>query len=84
MTDPIGKSPYFQKRRECIYCHHPIADKRPLFLVCNTDGQILGPFHHGCGTRLVDHARRTPTSNWLKGAVEYGQWPTRREETLPE
>lgn len=84
MNDPLERSAYFRKQRECLYCHHPLSEKRPLFLVCEPGGRILGPFHHGCGTRLVDHARKHPTSNWLQGAVEYGTWPTRREETLPE
>lgn len=84
MSDVIAESPYLRKQRECLYCHHGISDRRPVFLVGTKDGRILGPFHAGCASRLVEHARKNPTSNWLKGAVDFGEWPSIREETLPE
>lgn len=84
MTDTISRFPYFKKQRQCLWCHAGIAETRPVFLVTDYGGRILGPFHAGCAERLKLQATKQPDTNWLKGAAEYGTWPTVREETLPE
>lgn len=84
MSDPISRSPYFKKQRQCLWCRSGISEHRPVFLVQSTDGRILGPFHAGCAERLKLEERKHPTLNSLGKAVQYGTWPTAREETLPE
>lgn len=84
MSDPIGKSPYFRKLRECAYCTGLIGDQRPTFLLRRTDGTIQGPFHAGCaeklGLRLGRATADVPGGPW----PILGVWPEPREETLPE
>ena len=75
---------YFKKQRECLACGKHISEQRPVFLVGAPTGDILGPFHSYCAERLkVDAARRRE----LKALQKYrklGEWPSIREETLPE
>lgn len=71
-------------QRTCMWCHSGIAEQRPVFLVGTDNGAIVGPFHAGCAERLKIEAQKRPGSNWLKGASEFGTWPSIREETLPE
>ena len=40
------------KRRVCVYCHHPLAERRPVFLTMDRDGKILGPLHISCAWKL--------------------------------
>lgn len=84
MTAPFRYTPKPGKQRQCLWCHAGIAETRPVFLVTDYGGRILGPFHAGCAERLKMQAAKQPDTNWLKGAAEYGTWPTVREETLPE
>lgn len=84
MSDSISRSAYFRKQRECLWCKAGISEQRPVFLVADDSGAILGPFHAGCAERLKLQKKRNPDSNLLKGAAEFGTWPSVREETLPE
>lgn len=84
MRGPIRRSPYFAKQRECLYCHAGIAQQRPVFLVSDTSGQILGPFHAGCAERLKLKVKGAGVGQPQDPANVLGDWPSRREETLPE
>lgn len=84
MSDTFAQSEYFKGQRLCLWCKAGIAATRPVFLVTDYGGRILGPFHAGCADRLKMQAAKQPDTNWLKGAAEFGTWPTVREETLPE
>lgn len=77
------KAPDFRKQRQCIWCSGLIAQSRPVYLVRNEDGCIIGPFHAGCAERMkIEAAKIDPKNPSLMPRV-YGQWPSRREETLP-
>lgn len=72
------------KQRQCIWCSGLIAQSRPVFLVRNEDGCIIGPFHSGCAERLKLEAQKIDPKNPSLMPRVYGAWPSRREETLPE
>lgn len=71
-------------QRVCVRCGHGIADQRPVFLAAIQSGEVVGPFHSGCLTRVSDLARRGKNPPELAAGTVYGTYPLRREETLPE
>lgn len=70
-------------QRICAWCHAGIAEKRPVFLVRDGGGTIVGPYHAGCAERVVlDAKKRELDDTWYpKGSEVFGRIP--REETLP-
>lgn len=70
-------------QRECAWCHGGIASDRPVFLVAEKSGGIVGPFHAGCAARLAMEAKKHPDHNWVEGAASFGKVLPAREETLP-
>lgn len=71
-------------QRICNWCHAGISEQRPVFLVGNPAGQILGPFHAGCAERLKIEAHRIKEMPNSGRYDVLGTWPSIREETLPE
>lgn len=81
MSRKVAGKVYHQ--RQCAYCRGGIADVRPVFVVAQTDGRILGPFHAGCAAKLVEQAKRGAEWGPME-AENLGQIvPKAREETLP-
>ena len=70
--------------RKCTWCHGPISQSRPLFLVAMSSGAVLGPFHAGCAERLKIQAMKMLPEESALGGERFGTWPLRREETVPE
>lgn len=69
--------------RVCLICQGPMPERRPVFVVADTSGMILGPFHSGCAAKLVERARSGQAMR--EGPFELmGKLPLpAREETLP-
>lgn len=84
MSDPIGRHPYFSKQRQCLRCKAGISQTRPVFLVADRGGQILGPFHAGCAEALKLEVKRLGMAPGATRTNTFGTWPSIREETLPE
>jgi hypothetical protein len=71
------------KLRVCVRCGAPLPERRPVFLVGHPSGRIVGPFHAGCAEGMtLDAKRHAATLDEVIGET-YGDWPSRREETLP-
>lgn len=84
MSDPISQSAYFKAQRQCAWCHTGISDRRPVFLVSDGTGQIVGPFHAGCAERLRLEVKKKGAAA-LGNGDSYHLWGRiPREETLPE
>lgn len=84
MTDTFSTTTYRKGQRLCLWCKGGIATTRPVFLVTDYGGRILGPFHAGCAERLKIQAERMGFDSAAQKWDQLGTWPTRREETLPE
>ena len=58
--------------RVCARCKGPISESRPVFLVYDNGGRIVGPYHAGCAARVkMDAAANNP---WAKITPEvFGQ-----------
>jgi len=59
------------KTRYCAFCDAPLVETRPVFLVGDTNGNILGPFHAGCAARLALAHKGKPNPIELPGRA-YG------------
>lgn len=69
--------------RECHYCGKDIHVDRPVFLVAEVSGRILGPFHPQCAGVVVDRQRDLNPKQKLPG-MEFGRVvPNARQEELP-
>lgn len=77
--DVAGTTP----RRGCLECGHPLAPQRPVFLVGEPSGRIMGPFHAGCAERVVLRAKKKKKAEELSAIHQLGIWPSRREEEVP-
>lgn len=71
-------------QRTCAFCGHGIPDLRPVYLVGEPGGRIVGPFHSGCAWKVTEKLKHSPTELEKAAWSRLGMWPTRREETLPE
>lgn len=69
--------------RVCAYCGHPIAEQRAPFLLSPVGGHIVGPFHAGCAEKLKIESQKRIGESAPNVGIRYGDWPSRREETLP-
>jgi hypothetical protein len=38
--------------RVCVYCSGDLAADRPLYLVTEADGTLVGPFHPECAAKI--------------------------------
>lgn len=72
------------KQRSCLRCHSPMASNNPVWLVASSTGSIMGPFHAGCAERLKLQAEKMGFVSAAEKWEQLGNWPSRREETLPE
>lgn len=44
--------------RVCARCKGPISEIRPVFLIADNGGKIVGPYHAGCAERVkLDNQR---------------------------
>lgn len=69
--------------RECHYCGRDIDEMRPVFLVAEVSGRILGPFHAECAATIVERQRDLAPKAKLPG-TEFGRvLPNARQEELP-
>lgn len=71
------------KPRICVYCQGLLVERKPVFLVATTAGQIVGPYHAGCAYRVASMAKGIAQEAKLAEGKLYGQLPLPREETLP-
>lgn len=71
-------------QRKCAFCGHGIPDLKPVYLVGEPGGRIVGPFHSGCAEKVTYRLKHSPTEIEQSEWSQLGVWPTRREETLPE
>lgn len=69
-------------RRYCLECNHPLAPYRPVFLVGEPSGRIMGPFHAGCAEKVVLRAKKKKGPEELSAFNQLGFWPSRREDEL--
>jgi hypothetical protein len=60
--------------RPCSRCRKPLTERRPVWLVGNTDGHIVGPYHAACAAQTVDErrARKGRSFSELQQAELYG------------
>lgn len=78
---PFGRQ---GKLATCVQCQGLIPEQKPVYLVGTPSGRIIGPFHSGCASHVVEQARRGFTVAGQVNAEQLGTWPSIREETLPE
>lgn len=71
-------------QRVCAFCGHGIPEQRPVYLVGERFGNIVGPYHAGCAEKLVLVHKGKPEMPRPNASQVYGTFPSRREETLPE
>jgi len=66
--------------RSCAHCRQPLTERRPVWLVGNTDGHIVGPYHAACAAQTVEdrRARKGRSFSELQKAELYG-FDTRAE-----
>lgn len=72
-----------KKLRVCAYCAQPIGEQRPPFLLSPVGGHIVGPFHAGCAEKVKIESQKRIGERASNFGIRYGDWPSRREETLP-
>lgn len=68
----------------CKMCGHGVPEQKPVYLIMDSSGMILGPLHSGCAWKLSERIKRGEAV--LEGPFDiYGKrvLPA-REETLPE
>lgn len=78
---PFGRQ---GKLATCVQCQGLIPEQKPVYLVGTPSGRIIGPFHSGCAAHVVEGVKRGRRAVGETMAEDYGTWPSRREETLPE
>jgi hypothetical protein len=68
--------------RECHYCGRLLEVDRPVFLVAQVSGRILGPFHAECAAVVVERQRDLVGDAKLPG-MDFGRVvPNARQEEL--
>ena len=68
--------------RVCARCKGPISESRPVFLVYDRGGKIVGPYHAGCAERVNLDGKSAMSPGELMPEV-FGQIvpkPTEEEE----
>jgi len=58
--------------RVCARCKGPISESRPVFLVSDHGGKIVGPYHAGCAERVKIDEGMARAAELAKAAM-YGQ-----------
>lgn len=43
--------------RTCHFCGREIPDEKPVFLVAQVSGRIVGPFHADCAASIVERQK---------------------------
>lgn len=67
--------------RYCASCARLLVEQRPVFLVGDTDGRILGPYHASCAERLVIGRKFKDKSMVIQGELFGSMRPTDRRES---
>lgn len=69
MTDRRRRKPGDRPGRYCASCARLLLEHRPVFLVGDTDGRILGPYHASCAERLAIGRRYKGMSSAIQGEL---------------
>jgi hypothetical protein len=69
--------------KTCAFCGGLIPEKRPVFLVAEASGGILGPYHAGCAERLALAHKGAKSNGAIPGTHQGRIILPPREETLP-
>lgn len=69
--------------RECSLCHGLMTEKRPVFLLQQPSGSIMGPYHSGCAAKLAMLYAKSDerAKKAVEGAEVFGY--SRPEENMP-
>jgi hypothetical protein len=69
--------------RACQYCGRDIPHERPVFLIAEEGGKIVGPFHAQCAAHVVARQQASKAKGMLPG-MEFGRVvPNVSQEELP-
>lgn len=69
--------------KRCALCGGMLGERRPVFLIAENTGAILGRYHAGCAAKLVEAHRGKDEMPGPNAAEELGHTLIAREETLP-